>query len=76
MSFLTVFGFLKALLPTRKIAAWIVGILAAVVALIMGVNTSDLKASYCASSEVVTLPQIPAPIATPAAVAPIAAPAK
>lgn len=67
MNFVTILGFLKALLPTKRIAAWIVGVLAAIVAMVMGVNNSDLKAQFCAS-ETVTLPKIEAP--APAAVAP------
>jgi len=66
MTGLKIWGILKALLPTKKIGAWIVGILAAIVALVMGVSNSDLKATFCASAPV-ELPKIeiaPAPAPT------------
>lgn len=69
MSLATVWAFLKNILPTKKIAAWIVGVLAALVALVMGVNNTDLKTQFC-SSETVNLPKIevsqPAPAPAPA----------
>jgi hypothetical protein len=72
MSWGSIFEFLKGILPTKKIAAWIVGILAAVVALFMGVNATDLKATYCATPGTVELPKLPS---QPAAAAPAVAPA-
>jgi hypothetical protein len=59
MNLVGILGFLKAILPTKKIAAWILGLIAAVVAIVMGVNASDLKAQYCANQEVVTIPALP-----------------
>jgi hypothetical protein len=70
----TIWAFLKNILPTKKIGAWIVGILAAIVALVMGVKNSELKDAFCASAPV-ELPKIevqpaaptPAPAAQPEA---------
>ncbi len=64
MNLATILTFLKAILPTKKIAAWIVGVIAAAIAVLMGVNNAELKAAYCAG-EPVSLPTIAAP-ATPA----------
>lgn len=78
MNALKIWGILKAILPTKKIGAWIVGILAAVVALVMGVQNKELKDAFCASAPV-ELPKIeikqdaPAEISAPA-VAPAPAP--
>lgn len=60
MSTMAIIEFLKALLPTKKIAAWILGIVGAILAILMGVNNADLKAQFCAN-EVVTLPAAPVP---------------
>lgn len=71
----TVFAFLKALLPTKKIATWILGIISAAIALFLGLNNADLKAQFCAS-EVVTLPALPvvaAPVISVPATVPAAA---
>lgn len=70
MSLATILGFLKAILPTKRIAAWILGVLAAVLALLMGVNSSDLKTQFCANAPV-DLPKIEV---KPAAAAPVVAP--
>lgn len=61
-------GFVKAILPTKRIAAWILGLLCAVVALVMGVSGTDIKTQFCASDDVVNLPPLPdkAPIPPPA----------
>ena len=56
---LKLLALLKALLPTKKIGAWILAILGAALALALGVSNSDLKAQYCAS-EAVELPKIEA----------------
>lgn len=66
MSWVTVLNFLKAILPTKRIAAWILGVIAAIVALIMGVNSSDLKEQFCSNAPV-DLPkvEIKAPAAAP-----------
>lgn len=68
MTALKIWGILKAILPTKKIGAWIVGVLAAVVALVMGVSNSELKDTFCAGG-VVNLPKIEAAPA-PAVVVP------
>ncbi len=69
MSWVTIIGFLKAILPTKKIAAWIVGILAAIVALVMGVNSADLKTQFCANEPValpkLSVPAVPTPLVAP-----------
>jgi len=66
---LKVWTFLRAILPTKKIGAWIVGILAALVALVMGVKNSDLKDTFCASAPVelrkVEIKEVPAPSPSP-----------
>lgn len=58
MNWVTIVGILKAILPTKKIAAWILGVIGAIVALLVGVSNSDLKTQYC-SSETVNLPALP-----------------
>ena len=55
MSTVAIIAFLKAILPTKKIAAWVLGVIAAALALFMGVNNEDLKAQYCKDA-VVQLP--------------------
>lgn len=60
MSTAWIIAFIKSILPTKKIAAWILGIIGAGVALFMGVNNSDLKAQFCAS-EIVDLPKVEVP---------------
>jgi len=55
--------FLKAILPTKKITAWILGLIAAGLALVMGINNAELKAQFCASAPV----EIPSPVVAPAA---------
>lgn len=52
-----IWSFLKGILPTKKIGAWILGILGALVALVMGVQNSDLKKTFCESAPV-ELPKI------------------
>lgn len=73
MNFASVWGFIKMILPTKKIGAWILGIIAAIVALVMGVSNADLKAQFCAN-EPVNLPALPK-LAPPAPVVPVPAPA-
>jgi hypothetical protein len=65
MSTAVIMGFLKALLPTKRIAAWILGVIGAALALFMGVNNAELKTQFCAS-EPVQIPKIEAPAAAPA----------
>jgi len=71
---LKVWMVLKAILPTKKIGAWIVGVLAALVALVMGVANSDLKAEFCSTTSVITLPTNVISPATPAVALPDTAP--
>lgn len=59
MNGVVILGLLKALLPTKRIAAWIVGLLSAVVALAVGVSNTELKTQYCSTTEVVQLPKLP-----------------
>lgn len=66
MTGLKIWAILKTILPTKRIAAWVVGILAAIVALVMGVSNEALKEQFCANP-VVELPKIEvAPAAAPA----------
>jgi hypothetical protein len=46
------------ILPTKKIGAWILGIVGALIALVLGVANSDLKEQFCSTKEVVELPKI------------------
>lgn len=71
MSLDTIWKFVKALLPTKKIAAWILGLIAAALAVFMGVNNADLKAQFCAN-EPLALPKM-APVVAPAPPAPVPA---
>jgi len=64
-------NFLKSILPTKKIAAYLVGLVSAIIALMMGLNAVDLKAQFCSTQEMVQLPKMviaptPAPMSTPA----------
>jgi hypothetical protein len=69
MTGLKIWGILKAILPTKRIGAWIVGVLAAVVALLMGVKNTELKDAFCAAPAV-ELPKIEVAPAVPAVEAP------
>ena len=70
MSALKIWELVKMILPTKKIGAWILGIIAAVVALVMGVKNTDLKDQFCANAPV-DLPKIELKQdAAPAVVAP------
>ena len=64
MNVAAILGILKAILPTKKISAWILGVIGAGLALFMGVNNEDLKAQFCAS-ESVKLPVIESPALVP-----------
>jgi hypothetical protein len=59
---LKVLTFLKAILPNKKIGAWILGLLGALLAGFLGVANSDIKKEFCAA-EVVELPKVEAPAA-------------
>lgn len=47
-----IWAILRAILPTKKIGAWIVGVFAAFVALVMGVSSEGIKEHFCASPAV------------------------
>jgi hypothetical protein len=72
MNIAVVISFLKAILPTKKIGAYILGLLGAVLALFLGVSNPDIKAAYCAADAVVlpalpdSAPVVPAPVVPPA----------
>ena len=74
MNLASVLSLLKSVLPTKKIAAWILAVLTAVVALVMGLNSADVKASFCSSDTVVTLPKLTVGPATQVVAAPVVAP--
>jgi hypothetical protein len=61
MSIAVVLEFIKKILPMNKIGAFILGLIGAALALLIGVNSSDLKASYCAA-DAVALPKVVAPV--------------
>jgi hypothetical protein len=73
MNFTVVISFLKAILPTKKIGAYILGVLGALLALFLGVSNPDIKAAYCAA-DVVNIPALPDTAPVPAPV-PAASPA-
>ncbi len=56
MTLATVIAFLKKILPMDRIAAFVLGLIATVLALVMGANPGGMKESFCASA----LPAIPA----------------
>jgi len=47
-----ILSFLKAIIPTKKVSAYLLGLIAAALAVFMGVNNSDLKEEYCKSAPV------------------------
>lgn len=71
MNFVKIWGILKAILPTKKIGAWILGVLAALVALVMGVANTDLKEQFCATKDVVELPKLEMKADAPPANSPV-----
>lgn len=64
MDFVKIWAIVRNILPTKRIGAWIVGVLAAIVALVMGVKNTELKDAFC-SAPVVELPKIEVQPATP-----------
>lgn len=68
-----ILNFLKAILPTKKIGAWILGLLGAVVALALGISNGDLKATFCAT-DAASMPAIKLVPEVPVAPAPVAVP--
>lgn len=67
MNATVIFEFVKKILPMNKIGAFILGVIGAGLALVVGVSNSDLKKSYC-EADVVALPK--AEVVAPAAPAP------
>lgn len=67
MNLPVILTFLKSILPTKKIGAYILGVLGALLALFLGVSNPDLKAAYCAADPV-SIPALPdtAPVPPPA----------
>lgn len=53
---------LKAILPKNKIGAWLLGVIAAGMALALSVSPGDLKKSFC-EAEVVEVPKVELPSA-------------
>lgn len=60
MNTAVILQFIKKLLPMNKIGAFILGLIGAALALILGTQNADLKKQYCASEEV-NIPKIEAP---------------
>lgn len=52
MNPIVVWSFLKSILPTKKIMAWILGVITAAIALFAGLNSQDLKDQFCATQEI------------------------
>lgn len=77
MNFTVILAFLKSILPTKKIGAYILGVLGALLALFLGVNNSEMKDVFC-KAEVVSIPALPntAPVVVPISPVAPAAPAK
>lgn len=69
MNLSVILGFLKALLPKKRIGSWILGILGAGLAVFMGVNNAELKEQYC-SNPPVELPKLEAAPSPAPSVAP------
>jgi hypothetical protein len=57
MNILKVWGVVKNFLPTKKISGWILGVIAAGLAVVMGVSGDDLKERFCAADPI-ELPKI------------------
>lgn len=70
MNAATIIAVLKKILPMNKIGAFILGVIGAGLALLLGTQSADLKASYCAA-DAVTIPAV-----VPAPAAPVTAEAK
>lgn len=50
MSVETILSILKRLLPTKKISAYVLSVIVAILAVILGVDSQSLKDEYCKSS--------------------------
>jgi len=57
-----VLGFLKKILPMNKIGAFILGVIGAGLALLLGANSADMKTAYC-NADAVEVPALVAPAA-------------
>lgn len=60
MNPLAIWSLIKKFLPTKKIAAWILGAIGVVLAGFMGVNNADLKKAFC-EADLVELPAAVSP---------------
>jgi len=58
MNTAVILAFVKKLLPMNKIGAFILGLIGAALALLIGVSSTDLKTSYC-NADAVSLPAPP-----------------
>jgi hypothetical protein len=61
MNIAVVLEFLKKLLPMNKIGGFILGVIGAALAILLGANNADMKAAYCAA-DAVALPKVEAPV--------------
>lgn len=61
-----------AIIDKKKIIGWIAAVIIGIVALVMGMNSAELKDAICAAP-VVNIPA-PAPVAAPAVAVPAPAP--
>lgn len=59
MNPLVVWNLIKKFLPTKKISAWILGVIAAILAGFVGLSNQELKDAFC-TAPVVQLPESPA----------------
>lgn len=75
MTALKVLSLLKAILPKNKIGAWLLGLIAALLAIGLGVSNTDLKDAFCAAPAV-SLPVLAEPKAEVPVQAPVVAPEK
>lgn len=64
MQMSAILNLIKMIIPKNKVGAWILGLLAAGLALGLGVSNTDLKDAFCAAPAV-QLPVIAEPVAQP-----------
>ncbi len=57
---LRILALLKLIIPKNKVGAWILGIIAAGLAIFMGVQNGDLKDEFCKGA-LVEIPKLPDP---------------
>lgn len=56
-----ILAIVKMLIPKNKLGAWLLGLIGAGLALLIGANNAELKDAYC-KAEPVALPKIEAPV--------------